>query len=334
VYLFDRTMSDPLNAMSPGLVPLGDAPVSKPKVLVSGASGMIGTALVRSWRGDPIHVVRLVRSRTGKSSTEENGETAVWDPAAELPISNINILRGLVAAVHLSGANVAAGRWTERYKREIVSSRVQSTLALVGVLAQLNPPPRVLVCASAIGIYGDRGDEILTEDSPPGEGFLAETCVAWETAARAAESAGIRVVHVRFGVVLSPEGGALAKLLPLFRFGLGGNLGNGREWMPWLSLRDAVGILRYCVDHEEIRGPVNAVAPNPITNAEFTRALGAALHRPTLFRSPAFALRLAFGEMADQALLASVRVVPARLMQAGYGFVDPQIVPALRSLLS
>ena len=192
----------------------------------------------------------------------------------------------------------------------------------------------MLVCASAIGIYGDRGDEVLTEDSPPGKGFLAETCVAWEAATRAAESAGIRVVHARFGVVLSPQGGALARLLPLFRLGLGGNLGSGREWMPWLSLRDAVGILRYCIDHEEIRGPVNFVAPSPITNADFTKALAATLHRPAILPAPAFALRLAFGEMADQALLASARVVPAKLIQAGYPFADPEIAPALRSLLS
>ena len=295
---------------------------------------MVGTALVRSWMHDPIHVTRLIRPGGDKSTANGDSEAVVWDPAAIPAISNMGAVNGVEAAVHLSGANLAASRWTEKYKREIVSSRVQSTFALATALAQLRQPPRVLVCASATGIYGDRGDEILTEDSPAGKGFLAETCVAWEAATRAAEDAGIRVVYARFGVVLSAQGGALAKLLPLFRLGLGGNLGDGRKWMPWLSLRDAVGILRYCIDHEEIRGPVNLVTPHPLTNAEFTRALGAALHRPALLPAPAFALRLALGQMADEALLASARVVPKRLIQAGYQFADPEIVPALRSLLS
>ena len=181
-----------------------------------------------------------------------------------------------------------------------------------------NRSPRVLVCASAIGILWNRGDEVLTEESRPGTGFLAETVSAWEAATRVAEDAGIRVVHARFGVVLSPQGGALAKLLPMFRLGLGGKLGDGRAWMPWLTLRDAVGILRYCIDHEDMRGPVNTVAPNPVTNAEFTRALGSAVHRPAILPAPAFALRLAIGEMADEALFASARVVPAKLIEAGY----------------
>jgi uncharacterized protein (TIGR01777 family) len=305
----------------------------KPKVLVSGGSGMIGTALVRSWSEEQIHLVRLVRRRSESPGRGAPGETVFWDPVATPAISDPEPLNGVVAAVHLSGANVAAGRWTEKYKREIVSSRVASTTALARALSRLDPLPRVLVCASAIGIYGDRGDEVLTEESRPGEGFLAETCVAWESAACAAEDAGIRVVHARFGVVLSPKGGALAKLLPLFRLGLGGNLGDGRAWMPWLTLRDAVGILRFAIDDESVRGPVNAVAPNPATNAEFTGALGAALHRPAVVPAPAFALRLAFGEMADQALLASARVVPARLVQAGYRFADPELAPALRRLV-
>jgi uncharacterized protein (TIGR01777 family) len=295
---------------------------------------MIGNALVRNLTRDRIHVARLVRQGSTESGSDTYSETLLWDPSAEEPFANTPNLGDVTGAVHLSGANVASGRWTKKYKREIVSSRVQSTLALVGALAQLDPPPQVLVCASAIGIYGDRGDEMLTEDSPPGSGFLAETCVAWEAAARAAENTGIRVVHVRFGVVLSPLGGALAKLLPLFRLGLGGNLGNGREWMPWLTLRDAVSILRFCLDNEAIRGAVNAVAPIQSTNAEFTQALASALHRPSLLAAPAFALRLAFGEMANEALLASARVVPAKLLRQGYQFADPEISSALRSLLS
>jgi uncharacterized protein (TIGR01777 family) len=304
-----------------------------PRVLVSGASGTVGTALVRSWMSDPIQVIRLIRGQTGQSGAGSSEESILWDPGATRPISEVNRLSGLDAVVHLSGANIAARRWTEKYKREIVSSRVQSTQALVKMLTQVEPP-KVLVCASAIGIYGDRGDEILTETSAPETGFLAEMCVAWEAAAKAAEAAGIRVVHARFGVVLSPQGGALARLLPLFRLGLGGNLGSGREWMPWVTLRDAVGILRYCIDHAEIRGPVNVVAPGAVTNAEFTRALGAAVHRPAVIPVPAFALRLAFGDMADEAMLASVRVVPAKLLEAGYPFLDPEIGPALRGMLS
>jgi len=304
-----------------------------PLILVSGASGMIGNALIQSWTSpNQISLIRLVRSQSGNRSAQAQGKSIVWDPAASPPFSDIRELAGVEAAVHLSGANVAGGRWTPKYKREIVSSRVQSTLALVKALVQLDPLPRVLVCASAIGIYGDRGDELLTEESSPGKGFLAETCVAWEAATRAASDAGIRVVHARFGVVLSPEGGALSKLLPLFRLGFGGNLGDGRAWMPWITLRDAVGILKLCVDNREIRGPVNVVAPNTVRNAEFTHALGSAVHRPTILPAPAFALRLAFGEMADEALLASARVLPSRLTQAGYPFADPEIRQALRNL--
>jgi len=307
------------------------APVRR--ILVSGASGMIGTALIESWASEPISLIRLVRNDSGARTSQDRAESLVWDPSASQPIPDLRKLAGVGAAVHLSGANVAAGRWTREYKRDIVSSRVQSTQALVKALIQLDPLPRVLVCASAIGIYGDRGDEVLTEDSSPGKGFLAETCIGWEAAARAASDAGIRVVHMRFGVVLSPKGGALAKLLPLFRLGLGGRLGDGREWMPWLSLRDAVGILKFCVGNEEIRGPVNAVAPDCVTNAEFTRALGSAVHRPAVIPAPAFALRLVFGEMADQALLASARVLPFRLSHAGYPFIDPVVGPALQSLV-
>jgi uncharacterized protein (TIGR01777 family) len=294
---------------------------------------MIGTSLVRSWMQNSIHVIRLIRGQTGRSGVGASAETISWDPMAVRPFAEVNRLSGLDAVVHLSGANVAAGRWTEKYKREIVSSRVQTTEALVKALIQVEPP-KVFICASAIGIYGDRGDEILTEESAPGTGFLAETCLAWEAAAEAAQAAGIRVVNTRLGVVLSPEGGALAKLLPLFRLGLGGKLGNGREWMPWLTLRDAVGILSFCVENQNIRGPVNAAAPGLVRNTEFTQALGAAVHRPAIIPAPAFALRLAFGEMADEALLASARVVPAKLIEAGYPFLDPELGPALGGLLT
>jgi uncharacterized protein (TIGR01777 family) len=327
-------MTEPTTENMPIPTQTADDPRQRPKFLISGSSGMIGNALVRSWMPDPIQIVRLVRSRADKSGALGSGETVFWDPGASPAIPDLDSLRGVVAAVHLSGANISAARWTEKYKREIVSSRVQSTLALARALTQLKPLPQVLVCASANGIFGDRGDEVLTEESPPGTGFLAETCRAWEATAQVARDAGIRVVNARIGVVLSPNGGALKKLLPLFRLGLGGNLGDGRAWMPWLTLRDAVGILRYCVDREDISGPVNTVAPNPVTNAEFTRALGSAVHRPAILPMPAFALRLAVGEMADQAMLASARVVPAKLIGAGYRFADPELVPALRGLVS
>ena len=314
--------------------PTPAAPVQKQKYLISGASGMIGTALVRSWTADPIHVLQLVRREIGKSTQSETGNRIFWDPQATPAIPDLDCLNGVVAAVHLSGANIAGSRWTADYKQKIVSSRIQSTTALSQALCRIRPLPRVLVCASATGIYGDRGEETLDEQSPPGTGFLAETCVAWEAATRAAEEAGIRVVHARFGVSLSPKMGALAKMLPLFRLGLGGKLGDGRAWMPWVTLRDVVRILRFCLENEAICGPVNVSSPNAVTNAEFTRALGAAVHRPAILPAPAFALRLAIGEMADQALLASARVLPAKLEKAGYQFADPEIASALKSMLA
>jgi uncharacterized protein (TIGR01777 family) len=307
------------------------------QVLVTGASGLIGTALVRNWMREPIHLVRLVRSPSGeRSKGDQPGsvKSVVWNPLAADPVADLSALIGVEAAVHLSGANVVGRRWSTAYKQQIVSSRVQSTRALVSLLKKLNPPPRVLVCASAIGIYGDRGNELLTEWSTRGTGFLAETCEAWEDAAKSAEEAGIRVVHTRFGVVLSPEGGALAKMLPFFRLGLGGTLGDGQMWMPWVSLGDAVAIIGYCLENEGVWGPVNVVSPNPVTNAEFTKALAVAVHRPAILPAPAFALRLAFGEMANEALLASARVMPTKLTESGYRFVDPVIGPALNRLLS
>ena len=231
------------------------------------------------------------------------------------------------------GANVAGRRWTSAYKREILESRVTPTHALATLLAGLNAKPAVLVCASAIGIYGSRGDEVLTETSSPGSGFLPEVCLAWERATQPATDAGIRVVHLRFGVVLSPEGGALAQMLPLFRVGLGGRLGSGRQWMSWVALPDAIGAIEFALQTPSLSGPVNVVAPNPVTNLEFTRALGRALHRPTLLPAPGFALRLAFGEMAQATILASERVLPARLSAAGFHFEYPEIEAALRAVL-
>jgi uncharacterized protein (TIGR01777 family) len=228
---------------------------------------------------------------------------------------------------------LAGRRWTESYKQEILQSRVKPTRALATLLAGLRPKPAVLVCASAIGIYGSRGDELLTEASSPGNGFLPEVCLAWEGATQPASDAGIRVVHLRFGVVLSPEGGTLAQMLPVFRAGLGGRLGSGRQWISWVALPDVVRAIEFALETASLAGPVNVVAPNPVTNLDLTRSLGRALHRPTLLRVPAFALRLAFGQMAEATILASERVLPARLSALGFDFEYPELDAGLRAVL-
>jgi len=283
--------------------------------LLSGASGLLGTALAQALAAQGEPVVRLVRH-----ATDGAGQTVAWDPAAEHPIQDTAPLEGLRVAVHLSGANVADRRWSDAYKHQMTASRVDSTLALSRALAGLRQPPQVLVVASAVGIYGNRGDELLSEASVPGTGFLAELCCAWEEAADPARDAGIRVVHARLGVILARQGGALAKMLPAFRLGLGGPLGNGQQWMSWIALDDAVRALQFVAADPTIRGAVNFVAPEPVTNAEFTRQLARKLYRPALFRAPAFALELALGQMAEEALLASQRGNPAVLENAGFQF--------------
>jgi uncharacterized protein (TIGR01777 family) len=237
-------------------------------------------------------------------------------------------LEGLEAAVHLSGVNLAERRWTAEYKKAIESSRVDSTKMLAKMLVGLKRPPKVLLVASATGFYGDRGDEILDEGSWAGKGYLPEICEKWEAASEVAEKAGIRVVHLRFGVVLGREG-ALKKMLPVFKLGLGGRLGSGRQWMSWIGLGDAVRAIVFAMRTEGLSGAVNVVAPNPVTNAEFTRALGRALHRPAVMPVPALALRLMFGEMADEALLGSTRAVPRKLVGAGFGFEEAGVDGAL-----
>ena len=301
-------------------------PISR--VLVSGASGLVGTSLVRDLTANSIQVTRLIRGPAADSSE------VFWDPFAPDPIPELHALASVDAAVHLSGANVSGHRWTAAYKREIVASRVQSTRTLATAIAQLDPKPAVLISASAIGFYGDRGDEILTESSPLGGGFLADTCQAWETATGAAEAAGIQVIHLRFGVVLDAYGGALAAMLPVFRLGLGGKMGNGRQWMSWLTLRDAVAIIRYCIDDRSMSGEVNAVSPNPVTNGEFARALAHALGRPAFLTMPTFVAKAMFGEMAKETLLASVRAVPGTLQARGFRFADPEIGLALKKMLA
>jgi hypothetical protein len=297
------------------------------KVLLSGASGMLGTALRQALDARNAEVLQLVR-RDPVASVQLK-----WDPTASTPIADTEPLEGLAAAIHLSGASVAAHRWTPAYKREIWASRVESTRELATALANLSRPPQTLLVASATGFYGDRGDELLDENSGPGTGFLADLCREWESAAQPAVKAGIRVLHLRFGVVLGP-GGALAKMLPLFRFGLGGKLGSGRQWMSWISLADAVAAVLFALDTSQLAGPLNLTAPRPVTNAEFTRALGRALHRPAILPAPAFALRLALGSMADEALLASARAFPSRLTTAGFQFTHSTVDEALRVALA
>ncbi len=327
--------------------------------LLTGASGMVGRALAQAITGRHLRLIQAVRGPAPPSGA--GGPQAVqarWNPLAPTPFADPGLLEGLDVAIHLSGANLAAHRWTAAYKKEIVSSRTVSTAAIARTLASLAHPPRLLITASATGIYGDRGDEILTETSPPGRDFLSETCLAWEAATASAitPANGMRVVHLRLGVVLDPEGGALAKVLPLFRAGLGGRLGNGRQWMSWIAIDDLVRAVMHIAGYGAdpapdqsaldtqsadpaapdplLEGPVNCISPFPVTNAAYTRALAAVLHRPALAAAPAFALRLALGEMADQALLASCRALPARLTASGFRFRFPEIGAALEHLLA
>jgi uncharacterized protein len=304
------------------------------QVLLTGSSGLIGTSLVRRLREERISTILVHRRLPEDNVLRGNVSQEIWDPYAAAPVSDPQRFAGVTAAIHLSGANVAGQRWTASYKREIRESRVKPTHALAVMLSRLQPKPEVLVCASAIGIYGSRGDEALTEISPVGSGFLAEVCEAWEKAAEPAVDAGIRVVHLRFGVVLSPDGGALSKMLPIFRAGLGGQLGNGHQWVSWVTLTDVVRAIEFALQATKVSGAVNVVTPNPVTNAEFTRSLGRALHRPTLLPVPAVALRLAFGEMAEATVLTSARVMPARLDDAGFRFEFPDLAAGLQAILA
>ena len=296
------------------------------RVAVSGSTGLVGSEVVTVLSAEGHEVVRLVRRAPA------HGEKTVrWDP--EAGVNDAGGLEGCDAVVHLAGENVGAGRWTAARKAAIRDSRVKGTRLLCDALAGLARPPKTLVCASAVGYYGDRGEEVLTEESPPGAGFLPGICREWEAASVAAARKGIRVVALRIGMVLSPKGGALARMLPLFRAGLGGVLGSGKQYVSWVALDDLTGIVLHALSREELRGPVNAVTPRPVTNRELTEALGKVLSRPTLLPVPSFALRLAVGEMADPLLLASARVAPRRLEETGYRFRFPELRAALRHLL-
>jgi uncharacterized protein len=305
-----------------------DATFQADQILLSGASGMLGTALRESLTSRGATILQLLRR------PPEAPNQFQWSPSSTLDIPNPEVFEDLTAAIHLSGANLADHRWSEAYKREIVESRVVSTRALATSLAKLRRPPKMLLVASAVGIYGDRGEDLLDETTPPGRGFLAEICKQWEAAAQPASAAGIRVIHLRFGAVLDPRHGALAHLIPLFRLGLGAKLGNGSQYMSWISLPDAVAAVMFLLGKEEAEGAYNFTAPNPTTNAQLTRLLAAQLHRPAFLTVPAFAARIVFGEMADQMLLSSTRAYPARLAAAGYQFEHPGLVHALPALLS
>src|SRR5467141_4689977 len=288
------------------------------KILVTGSSGLVGTALVSALARGGHTVCRLVRPQSAGGEGAIEGFVVAWNPATgDLGGAGV----GADAVVNLAGASIADGRWTAGRKALLRSSRIDTTRALVGALAKMNARPGVLVSASAIGIYGDRGDETLTEESKPGTDFLAGVAKEWEAEALKAEALGIRVVLARVGIILAREGGALAKMLTPFKLGVGGRLGSGKQWMSWVTLEDVVAILRFAIENETVRSAINIVSPQPLQNAEFTKVLAKAVHRPALFPAPAFALRLALGEMADALLLSSQRVAPHVLEKTGYRFL-------------
>ena len=293
------------------------------KVLLSGSSGLVGSALIPALETNAYQVTRLVRS--GPSGEGR----LVWDPAKPLAPESVS---GFDAVVHLAGESVV-GRWTAAKKAAIRESRVLGTRNLAEGLAKASRPPRLLISASAIGYYGDRGEEVLRENSASGEGFLPVVCREWEAATEPAAKVGIRTTQIRIGVVLSAAGGALQKMLPPFRLGLGGNMGNGRQWWSWIDVADLVGAVHHIMQAESLCGPVNMVAPNPVKNSEFTRILASVLSRPAIFPMPAFAARLAFGQMADELLLASQRVEPAKLLASGYVFQRRDLRQALLAIL-
>ncbi|MBI1374464.1 MAG: TIGR01777 family protein [Phycisphaera sp.] len=295
-------------------------------IAVSGSTGLVGGELCKRLRADGHTVRHLVRRRG-----DAGGNDIYWNAAAQEV--EAEKLEGVDVVVHLAGENIAAGRWSTKQKKRIVDSRVQGTSLLATVLAARKERPAALICASAIGYYGDRGDELLNEDSAPGDNFLASTCVQWEAACEPARRAGVRVVNTRIGIVLSKHGGALAKMITPFRLGLGGRVGPGTQYMSWISLDDVVRAMRFCIDTDTITGPVNLVAPHAVTNAEFTKTLGKALGRATILPAPAFALKLALGQMADELLLASARVEPRKLLDAGFTFNHAALDDAMAAAL-
>jgi hypothetical protein len=295
------------------------------RIVVTGSSGLIGSALVPALRGDGHEVRRLVR-REPRSADESR-----WDPHRRK--IDRTALTGVDAVIHLAGVGVADKRWSDSHKRAVLASRVDGTTTIAEAVAQHRDQVKVLISASAVGWYGERGDEVLDEADPAGEGFLADVVQQWEAATAPATAAGVRVVTLRSGIVLSAEGGALGKVLPLFKLGVGGKLGSGKQWMPWIALSDEIGAIRFLLTHDEVSGPVNLSAPNPVRNSDYTAAIGRALHRPTVAAVPRFALRAALAGFADEGALVSQRAVPRKLLDSGYDFRYVDIDAALQAIL-
>ncbi len=298
------------------------------RVLVSGASGLVGSVLVPSLKIAGAHVVRLARNGTAQSEAP-NEERISWNTSE--PISP-EAVSGFDAVIHLAGESIV-GRWTDERKARIRESRIPATTNLAQALAEARDKPEVFLSASAIGYYGNRGDDLLTENSAPGAGFTAELAREWESATAAAGNSGIRTVQMRIGIVLGAAGGALPKMLPAFKMGVGGRLGNGRQWMSWVDVHDVVGAIHHLLRTDLLQGPVNLVAPKAVTNSEFTKTLASVLSRPAIFPMPAFAARLAFGQMADELLLASQRVEPKKLIASGYPFRFRDLRSSLEEIL-
>ena len=298
------------------------------RVLISGASGLIGTALTSRLETAEMEVKQLTRQNVD----EEDEKRINWHP--ESGTLDAEQIEGFRVVVHLAGENVADESWTEEKKRRIMDSRVTSATLLCRVLAHLKEKPRMLICASAVGYYGNRGDEELTETSEPGTGFLSEVCQAWEQAVQPAVEAGIKVANLRIGMELTSHGGALQRVLPPFRLGLGGPVGGGRQWISWIAMDDLVGIILHCINNRRMTGAINAVAPNPVQNREFVQALGKVMGKPAITPVPAFAVKLALGEMGRELVLASTRVKPERLEQSGFEWQYPNIEDALRACIN
>ncbi len=296
------------------------------RIAISGSHGLVGSSLVPLLMRAGYEVRRIVR-KGSEPSADDISFDAIESGRGDEVFGDVD------AVVHLAGENIASGRWTDEKKKAIRESRVESTKAISQCLARMKQPPKVLVCASATGYYGDRGGETLTEGSPAGSGFLAELCADWERATVPAAGASVRVVNIRLGIVLSPKAGALAKMLPPFRAGAGGPFGDGHQYMSWITIDDVAGAILHSLASDKLSGPVNLVAPSPVTNREFSETLAKVLHRPAFFPVPAFGARLLFGEMADALLLSSARVQPDKLVSSGYAFQYPQLEPALVHLI-
>ena len=302
------------------------------RVAITGSTGLIGSALTRSLLADGHQVVRLTRGATGSAAAAagDGSESADWDPKGGTV--QPGALDGVEAVVHLAGAGIGDKRWSDAYKRELRDSRVLGTQTIARAVAELDVKPRVLVSGSAVGYYGDTGDRVVEESTPAGTDFLGRLCVEWEAAAAPAAAAGIRVVHPRTGLVVSAKGGAWGKLFPLFQYGIGGRLGSGKQYWPFISLADEVGALRFAIDNEDVVGPLNLAAPEPLTNSQITKAMGRAMHRPTIASVPEFALKIVIGEFST-GITGSCRAVPAALLKAGFTFTYPTIEQSVESVL-